>query len=407
MNTEEKVQLFYESICCCYPMYRWEYDQDFVSVYSHGPKEMEGFDLLQFLGIHEVLKQEVQNKTTYPVILETNLGLEWLIAFDYQAKALHRIHILGPVFAGNLSKTILIHRLNRFHFSPEATKIALHLLDQVSIIPPMILNQYAIMLHYQITTQALGRDEVLYRTIAKDQAAEGEASKPESTIDRRAGVYQREKEFLALVREGNPGYRQLMNRMANISPGVRSDIKDPLRQAKNNTLVLLTLVSRTAMEGGLPASISYSLMDFYSERIEEAPTFAAVVRLNQDLIDDYVIRIQEVMSQKGVSAEILECQQYIQMNIEKPFSVAQLAGRAGYSPYYFSLKFKKETHQGVSDYIMQKKMEKAALYLRDTSMSIEQIQETLSLVSRSHFYETFKKWNGMSPIEYRKSLKNN
>ena len=66
------------------------------------------------------------------------------------------------------------------------------------------------------------------------------------------------KEFLE-IREGNPDYRRALGKSMTLSSGMKVELGDTLRANKNNLLVLLTLCSRAAIEGGLNPSTAYTL----------------------------------------------------------------------------------------------------------------------------------------------------
>ena len=57
-----------------------------------------------------------------------------------------------------------------------------------------------------------------------------------------------------------------------------------------------------------------------------------------------------------------------------------------------------------SDYIVSLRMQKARELLRDDSKSIEQIAEMVGYNDYFYFTKVFKKYQGISPSKYRKTL---
>lgn len=55
----------------------------------------------------------------------------------------------------------------------------------------------------------------------------------------------------------------------------------------------------------------------------------------------------------------------------------------------------------VKDYIKKIKVERAKIILRSETISIQEISEALSFGTQSYFAETFHKFTGMTPGEYR------
>ena len=71
------------------------------------------------------------------------------------------------------------------------------------------------------------------------------------------------------------------------------------------------------------------------------------------------------------------------------------------SPSYLSRLFKKELGIAVSDYIREKKIDKAQNLLKYSDFTLVEIANYLSFSSQSHFIQTFEKLVGMTPKKYR------
>ena len=178
--------------------------------------------------------------------------------------------------------------------------------------------------------------------------------------------------------------------------------KKRYRAAKNNNFVLLTLISRASIEGGVSPDIAYDLCDFFAQRIEDATSQVENGNVTTELLQIYFKKVCESKENAGVSSIIKNCCDYIGIHINEKLSINELAERAGYSEYYFSRKFKQEMGCTLTEYIMREKIERAKVLLSTTSMSIMEISIELSFNSRSYFSDTFQKNTGISPGEYRK-----
>ena len=204
-----------------------------------------------------------------------------------------------------------------------------------------------------------------------------------------------------MLREGNPDYLNALARSNNLSDGPRFDIGDSLRKAKSTSIVLLTLCSRAAIEGGVNPSVAYTLNDSYMQMIEECETVTEISNTCAALLKDYVGRVRQSKEKKELSGQIRIICDYIAVHIREKLSIAELADQAGYTEYYFSHKFREETGVSVADYIRRKKIREAELLLAGTRMSIQEISDELSFGSRSYFSTSFQKETGLSPSEYR------
>lgn len=83
-------------------------------------------------------------------------------------------------------------------------------------------------------------------------------------------------------------------------------------------------------------------------------------------------------------------------------SVPKIAGHLNLSPDYLSTIFKSEKGITLDKYIIQTRMEIAALLLREGNVSISVIAEQVGYENYSYFSSSFKKAYGCSPASYCK-----
>lgn len=98
-------------------------------------------------------------------------------------------------------------------------------------------------------------------------------------------------------------------------------------------------------------------------------------------------------------------QKYIDENYAKNITVSDVADRVMLSESWFSRQFKRKTGRNFVDYLNEVRISKAAMLLKSTSRSVNDIYEAVGYKSRNHFYVQFKKFMDCSPQEYRKHLK--
>ena len=78
-----------------------------------------------------------------------------------------------------------------------------------------------------------------------------------------------------------------------------------------------------------------------------------------------------------------------------------LAAHFGYHPNYISSLLRKETGRTFSEILLEKRMGRAVLLLKNTTLSIEEIAAMLGYSNHSNFYKAFKAYYGSTPREYR------
>lgn len=83
-------------------------------------------------------------------------------------------------------------------------------------------------------------------------------------------------------------------------------------------------------------------------------------------------------------------------------TLGELSARFSYHPNYISALLPRETGKKFSELLLEKRMERATLLLRNTSLSIEEIAAMLGYSNHSNFYKAFKEYYHASPREYSK-----
>jgi len=114
----------------------------------------------------------------------------------------------------------------------------------------------------------------------------------------------------------------------------------------------------------------------------------------------------EVLGIKGPSRDrnIFEITRYLVENASR-VSLSQAARHFAYTEVYFSRLLKRHTGLPFSQFVRSLKAQQAAQLLRNPQQSLNTIMEIVGFNDMSHFYKVFKKTYGMTPQEFRRSLK--
>lgn len=397
-NIKENLSLFQELISCSHELYLWSYSSDFELLHTNCPKDLKESESIFLFNQAEPLLDYAQTNH-YPLILESYLNVLCIAVFERSENKLDKIHIIGPTFSGKNSYQQLKHKLDQRNFSVPARLAVLKQLDSIPILPTNLIFQYAIMLHYCVTGEKISSTNLQYSTLSDNEITNIDNV---TVLKEHPGIWAAEQEFLNMIREGNPNYKNALEKSTFLSSGVRFDTGDSLRKSKNNLLVLLTLISRAAIEGGLSPSTSYTLCDYYTQKSEDANSLSELTLLSRNLLEDFIKRVQQTKDSAAISKPVQSCCEYISANINDKLSIEFLSKRAGYTEYYFSRKFKQEMKMSINDYIKNEKIRQAKILLSSTNKSIQDISDDLSFSSRSYFSDSFQKSTGISPSDYRK-----
>ena len=75
------------------------------------------------------------------------------------------------------------------------------------------------------------------------------------------------------------------------------------------------------------------------------------------------------------------------------------------SPYYFSKLFKQETGGNFIEYLTEVRLRNARELLKDSGLSIKEICAESGYSDPNYFSRIFKKYEGVTPSEFREKLR--
>lgn len=394
MSTKENLTFFQEVIFNTYELFYWNYDADFQLIDTNSTFP----DVIGGVGFSGHLRKHLDSGKRTPIIFETNLGLVWIVGFQFEGDVLKGVSLFGSAFTGRDTAVLLLKKLDGYELSVKFRSIITKSIREMPVLAINTLTRLATMLHYTLNREKIISLDVIYSLPEGNE----EPKSIDMLPNEHNGIWLNEQQMCKMFAEGNPNYISALERSAALSSGLQVELGDSLRKHKNNALVLLTLCSRSCITGGLNPSVAYDLNDYYAQAFEECKTLGEISNLTSEMVKEYVRQVQLTKKSAAVSPAIQSICYYIQQHLAEPLSIGELAKRVGYTEYYFSHKFKKETGVSVNEYISNEKINKAKLLLSGTNESIQDISDSLAYSNRSYFYSCFQKKVGLSPTEYRK-----
>ncbi len=83
-------------------------------------------------------------------------------------------------------------------------------------------------------------------------------------------------------------------------------------------------------------------------------------------------------------------------------TLKDIAEHFHYHPNYISALLHRETGRKFTEILLEKRMERAVLLMKNTTLSIEEISTMLGYSNHSNFYKAFKEYYGVTPRDYNK-----
>lgn len=164
-------------------------------------------------------------------------------------------------------------------------------------------------------------------------------------------------------------------------------------------------LSRAAIEAG--ASLSDMLPSIknsaklFSENIE----FQDLCFITIEILYDFIDKVYKSKGSKTNSNHLIKATEYIDNHFFEDITLESLSKVIFVSTYYLSHLFREQLNMTFSDYLNNKRIEKAKKMLADSNYNIEIISEKTGFKNKNYFSTTFKKIVGLSPAKYKKMIK--
>ena len=216
--------------------------------------------------------------------------------------------------------------------------------------------------------------------------------------------YANEDKLLSYITNGDIILAQKQFEKYHINGSEIIRTKDSIRNTKNLLISANTLFRKAAYLGGVPPIYLDELSGKWAIKIEQSLSLEELNNFHLQMINSYCLLTKE-HSLSNYSPIIREALIFINLNISSNLTVKKVALEVGLSPDYLTRLFKKELGVNIITYINRKRIHTSLELLKSTNLSIEEIGDLIGLSNTSYFYTIFKREIGVSPKQYRNSLK--
>lgn len=177
--------------------------------------------------------------------------------------------------------------------------------------------------------------------------------------------------------------------------------RNPLTNLKYHFVVTAAMLTRYCIDGGLEPEQAYRLSDFYILKMDTCTTVRQVADLHHVMARDFTGKMILLKKSAILSRPVMQCVNYIYGHIKERITIQDLSDYTGLSQSYLSRVFKQNLGVSISDYIREKKIEKATHLLRYSDKAVVDIANYLHFSSQSHFIQIFENFTGLTPKKYR------
>ena len=317
--------------------------------------------------------------------------------------------VIGPYVCCEITKPLIYQIIDKYHIPPG-------LLPQVekyySNIPVFIddslinalLNTFGEKIwggldHFTISSISHTfepSEPISETTLAKN------IDEPFLTIQVLENRYTIENKLMQAVSQGQPNKADSI--LSSLSLSVMEErTPDPLRNLKNYSIILNTLLRKAAETGSVHPLHIDKLSAEFARKIELLNSKESVLKLQRDMIHKYCLLVKN-HSMKSYSLLVQKVITQIDLDLTADLSLKTQAKLQNVNASYLSSLFKKETGMTLTEYVNKKRIDQAIFLLNSTSMQIQTIAQYCGIPDVNYFTKTFKKYIGKTPREYRDNI---
>jgi two-component system response regulator YesN len=165
---------------------------------------------------------------------------------------------------------------------------------------------------------------------------------------------------------------------------------------------LIAILTRKFLELGIDLNDSFH--EFWTDPYSLLERYRSLPEIRKWLTDIILAAALALEEERRVSIKgiVAQVQQLIRENYaDAELSLPMLAGKVYLSPAYLSKLYKKETGETYVEYLTRVRMDEAKKLLKQTNMRSSEIGVLVGYLNAQYFCFLFKKYTGLSPMEFR------
>jgi YesN/AraC family two-component response regulator len=217
--------------------------------------------------------------------------------------------------------------------------------------------------------------------------------------------YKTQKELMHAVQMGNKSkLKEALLKAEGLFDFSERLPNHPLRLMKNQLIIVNTFLRIAAEDGKVPPFYLHHISEKFAVQIERIESIEALNKLYHTMFEEYcdLVKNRAVI---GYSLLIQQAVSYLSMHYSEPFSLERISEHCHTHPAHLSRQFKKETGMTLTTFMNKRRIEEAKLLLQNELTSIDLISGYVGFNDAVYFASVFKKFEGMTPSEFRNSKK--
>lgn len=176
--------------------------------------------------------------------------------------------------------------------------------------------------------------------------------------------------------------------------------KDSRQDQLVGTCIERTMIRIAAKLGGLSPVLIDTIIQEYAQKMCFSTSRGELDRLTIELLARFCAEIRK-QQESGYSPLVRQAIDYMEINLSKSMTTAEIARAVGAERKRFVERFRKETSMTMKEYLANRRCIIAAQLLLDSRASVQEIAAYVGYPDSNYFSKVFKASIGVTPQAYR------
>ncbi|MCQ6563825.1 response regulator transcription factor [Paenibacillus mendelii] len=211
-----------------------------------------------------------------------------------------------------------------------------------------------------------------------------------------------EREWFIIIKQGNRA--AILNKLEELHSNTSEPVLNPDFMESIYPYVLLR-GARAMYEAGNLTEQTY----MQAFQIAKKLPYIVELEAKRDVVADFFIRHLGTESQfpaQKAKESVEKAKSFIDANFSQPINLTDLAQAYYMNPGYFSTLFRQYTGHNFLEYLTQLRMEHAkSLIASNPSVKISDVAVLCGYQDLKHFRKLFKRYSGVTPLQYKEDAK--
>ncbi|MBI4857427.1 MAG: PocR ligand-binding domain-containing protein [Acetobacterium woodii] len=214
-------------------------------------------------------------------------------------------------------------------------------------------------------------------------------------------------EILSLIDEDEIIVQLQQNRkkaklyLEGLISGLRYEAHQNLPQMRAKMIELLVMLSRVVNRLGQAVAPFLQINDQAWSQIYQTDSIENIGVLTSKAVDAYLEHL-EALAIKPENPNIKLMIDFVESNYQKNLTVEEISDSACLSPGYAGRIFKDQQGMSIMDYVLKVRIEKSKKLLLNPHYQIQTIAESVGYGDAGYFTKVFRKFEGITPTQFRK-----